>query len=74
MTVRQKVELKEGISKDDAKKINNFIKEMKLKVQPQIQGEQLRVTGKKIDDLQNVMSSLKSAKLGISLQFVNLKK
>ena len=69
-----KVELKEGISKDDAKKINNFIKEMKLKVQPQIQGEQLRVTGKKIDDLQNVMSSLKSAKLGISLQFVNLKK
>ena len=74
MTVRQKVELKEGISKDDAKKINNFIKEMKLKVQPQIQGEQLRVTGKKIEDLQNVMSSLKSAKLGISLQFVNLKK
>ena len=74
MTVRQIVNLKEGISRDDAKKINNFIKNMKLKIQPQIQGEQLRVVGKKIDDLQAVMSSLKSANLGISLQFINLKK
>ena len=74
MTVRQEVKLKEGISRDDAKKINNFIKNIKLKVQPQIQGEQLRVTGKKIDDLQTVMSSLRSAKLGINLQFINLKK
>ena len=74
MTVRQIVNLKEGISRDDAKKINNFIKNMKLKVQPQIQGEQLRVAGKKIDDLQAVMSSLKSINLGISLQFINLKK
>ena len=74
MTIRQEVKLKEGISRDDAKKINNFIKNIKLKVQPQIQGEQLRVTGKKIDDLQTVMSSLRSANLGISLQFINLKK
>ena len=74
MMVRQIVNLKEGISRDDAKKINNFIKNMKLKVQPQIQGEQLRVVGKKIDDLQAVMSSLKSVNLGISLQFINLKK
>ena len=74
MTIRQEVKLKEGISRDDAKKINNFIKNIKLKVQPQIQGEQLRVTGKKIDDLQAVMSSLRSANLGISLQFINLKK
>ena len=74
MTVRQIVNLKEGISRDDAKKINNFIKNMRLKVQPQIQGEQLRVTGKKIDDLQVVISNLKSANLSISLQFINLKK
>ena len=74
MMVRQIVNLKEGISRDNAKKINNFIKNMKLKVQPQIQGEQLRVVGKKIDDLQAVMSSLKSVNLGISLQFINLKK
>ena len=48
MSVRQLIKLKEGISKENAKKINTFIKNLKLKVQPQIQGEQLRVTGKKI--------------------------
>ena len=50
-----------------------MIKDKKLKVQSQIQGEQLRVTGKKIDDLQSVISMLKSANLDIELQYVNMK-
>ena len=74
MIVRQNIELQEGISKDHSKKINKLIKDSKLKVQSQIQGEQLRVTGKKIDDLQNVITFLKDENLGIPLQFVNMKK
>ena len=74
MTARLKVDLKEGISKDKAKEINTFIKNMKLKVNSQIQGEQLRVTAKKIDDLQHVMSELRSSKIEIPMQFVNMKK
>ena len=74
MTARLKVDLKEGISKDKAKEINAFIKNMKLKVNSQIQGEQLRVTAKKIDDLQHVMAELRSSKIEIPMQFVNMKK
>ena len=74
MTIRQKVELQQGISKEKAKIINKLIKDAKLKVQSQIQGEQLRVTSKKIDDLQTVISFLKEEKLDIPLQFVNMKK
>ncbi len=73
MSVRQIVKLREGISSDNAKKINKMIKDMKLKVQSQIQGEQLRVTGKKIDDLQGVISALNKSKLDFPLQFVNMK-
>ena len=72
-SLRQKVSLREGIDRDRAKSINKMIKDKKLKVQSQIQGEQLRVTGKKIDDLQSVMSMLKSANLDIELQYVNMK-
>jgi len=74
LSVRQQINLKEGISKENAKKINMFIKNLKLKVQPQIQGEQLRVTAKKIDDLQTVIEKLKGANLDIYLDFVNFKK
>ena len=74
MTVRQKVELQEGISKENTKKVNKMIKDSKLKVQPQIQGEQIRVTGKKINDLQSIISFLKKENLDIPLQFVNMKK
>ena len=74
LSVRQTINLKEGISKENSKKINTFIKELKLKIQSQIQGEQLRVTGKKIDDLQFVIDKLKNAKLDIHLDFVNFKK
>ena len=74
MTVRQFIHLKEGISKDDAKIINTLIKNFKLKVQSQIQGEQIRVTAKKIDDLQDIIGRLKEEKLSIALQYINFKK
>ncbi|MDC0145404.1 YajQ family cyclic di-GMP-binding protein [bacterium] len=74
LSVRQTINLKEGISKENSKTINTFIKNLKLKVQPQIQGEQLRVTGKKIDDLQLVIEKLKNSNIDIHLDFVNFKK
>ena len=73
MTFRKKIDLQSGISKENGKKINVMIKEMKLKVNSQIQGEHIRVTGKKIDDLQSVMNTLKEKNLDIPLQFVNMK-
>ena len=74
MMVRQYVNLKEGISKENSKKINKLIKEYKLKVQSQIQGQQLRVTSKKIDDLQEVIKRLDAEKIDIALQYINFKK
>ena len=74
MTIRQLVKLREGISKENATKINKMIKGMKLKVQSQIQGEQLRVTAKKIDDLQSIISALNEANIEIPLNFVNMKR
>jgi len=74
MSVRQTINLKEGITKENSKKINTLIKNLKLKVQSQIQGEQLRVTAKKIDDLQNVIEQLKNSNIDIHLDFVNFKK
>ena len=62
------------LSKKNSKKINTFIKNLKIKVQSQIQGEQLRVTGKKIDDLQLVIDKLKNSNIDIHLDFVNFKK
>ena len=74
MMVRQLVHLKEGISKEKSKDINKLIKNYKLKVQSQIQGDQIRVTGKKIDDLQDIMNRLKSEKLDLALEYINFKK
>ena len=74
MSVRQTINLKEGITKENSKKINTLIKNLKIKVQSQIQGEQLRVTAKKIDDLQNVIEQLKKSNIDIHLDFVNFKK
>ena len=65
--------IKEGIDRDTAKKIVKAIKNSNLKVQPAIQDDKVRVTGKKIDDLQEVIEMLKSQKYGIPLQFVNMK-
>ncbi len=70
-TVRQKVKLKDGIDKDTAKTIQKQIKELKLKVQASIQGEALRVSGAKKDDLQTVMAHLRANPPGIPLQFNN---
>ncbi|WP_438448291.1 YajQ family cyclic di-GMP-binding protein [Gorillibacterium sp. sgz5001074] len=72
-TVRQKIKLKQGIGQDMAKKINTLIKDSKLKVQSQIQGDQLRVTGKSRDDLQKIIQLLKGADLPIELQFINFR-
>ena len=73
MKLRQSVDLQSGISKDNGKKFNSLIKDLKLKVNSQIQGEQIRVTAKKIDDLQAVITTLKEKKIDIPLQFVNMK-
>jgi len=70
---RQPVTVKEGLDKDLARKMVKLIKDSKLKVQAAIQGEQLRVSGKKRDDLQQVMQTLREAGLGIPLQFNNFR-
>jgi uncharacterized protein YajQ (UPF0234 family) len=70
-TIRQKVKLKDGIDKDTAKVIQKQIKELKLKVQASIQGEALRVSGGKKDDLQAVMAFLRAHPPGIPIQFNN---
>jgi uncharacterized protein YajQ (UPF0234 family) len=70
-TVRQKVKLKDGIDKDTAKSIQKSIKELKLKVNASIQGEALRVSGAKRDDLQAVIAHLKANPPEIPLQFTN---
>ena len=72
-SAKQPVSLQEGIDKEMAKKIVKMIKDSKLKVQASIQGEQVRVSGKKRDDLQQVMQLLKNAELGIPLQFNNFR-
>lgn len=69
----QKVTIKEGIEKDVAKKLVKIIKDSKLKVQVAIQGEELRVTGKKRDDLQAVMQLVRQSELGQPFQFKNFK-
>jgi len=70
---RQIIELKEGIDTELGRKLVKQIKDKKLKVQTAIQGKQLRVSGKKRDDLQQVMAFLREADIGIPLQFNNLR-
>ena len=72
-TATQPITVREGIETEDAKKMVKLIKERKLKVQTAIQGDQLRVTGKKRDDLQTVMALLKQAGTGPPLQFKNFR-
>ena len=72
--VQREIVIKEGIDSDTARTIVKLIKEKKLKVQAAIQESQVRVTGKKIDDLQEVIQLLRSAKLPIPLQFVNMQR
>lgn len=70
---RRKYTLRQGIDRDNAKTITKLIKDSKIKVQSQINGEKLRVTGKKRDDLQEVMALLRGAELEIPLQFDNFR-
>jgi uncharacterized protein YajQ (UPF0234 family) len=72
--VRQTIKLQAGISSDNAKRLNKFIKDQGFKgVQSQTQGDQLRVSGKKRDDLQAVIAALKAEDFGIPLQFTNFR-
>lgn len=71
--VRQIITLQVGISKEKAKEIGAVIKESKLKVQSQIQDDQVRVTGKNRDDLQEVIALLKGKDLEVDMQFVNFR-
>lgn len=69
----QTIKVRQGVDIDLARKIVKLIKNKKLKVQAAIQGEQVRVTGKKRDDLQEVMTFLKEQKLGLPLQYINFR-
>jgi uncharacterized protein YajQ (UPF0234 family) len=70
---KQTVEVKQGIDSDNAKKIVKLIKEAGFKVQAAIQGDQVRVTGKKRDELQEVIAMLRKAKVELPLQFENFR-
>lgn len=70
---RQKVTIKQGIEQKIAKKIVGIIKDAKLKVEAQINGEKLRVSAKKRDDLQDVMALLKKSDIELPLQFENFR-
>ncbi len=71
--VRQVVKLKKGIKSEDAKKLVALVKDSGIKVQASIQGEAVRVTGKKRDDLQQVMAKVRAAELGFPVQFQNFR-
>jgi uncharacterized protein YajQ (UPF0234 family) len=70
---KQKVLARQGIDKDLARKIVKLVKESKIKAQAAIQGEQVRVSGKKRDDLQKIITLLKEAKLELPLQYTNFR-
>mgnify|MGYP001213654145 FL=1 len=72
-SIRQISELKEGISQENAKKVIADIKKLKLKIQIKIQGDELRVDGKKKDDLQEAISAIKSIDIGLPIEFVNFR-
>ncbi len=70
---RQVIEVRQGIPQDTARRIVRLVKDSKLKVQVSIQGDKVRVSGKKRDDLQAVMNLLREAKLDLPLQFNNFR-
>ena len=71
--VRQFIDILNGISKEDAKKITNLVKASKAKVQASINGDEVRITGKKRDDLQSMIELLKTSDIKIPLQFQNFR-
>lgn len=70
---KQTVTVQQGIDADRARKIVKIVKDTKLKVQAQVQGDQVRISGKKRDDLQAVIARLRQEDLGLPLQFVNFR-
>jgi cyclic-di-GMP-binding protein len=70
---KQEIKLKQGIDTDHAREIVKLIKDLKLKVQAQIMGDQVRVSGKKRDDLQAALQAIRAKELDIALQFVNFR-
>ena len=72
-SIRQVTELQEGISQENAKKVIADIKKLKLKVQVKIQGDELRVNGKKKDDLQQAIITIKTIDLGLPIEFTNFR-
>jgi uncharacterized protein YajQ (UPF0234 family) len=70
-TVRQTIKMRQGIEQEHSKKLNILIRDSKVKVKSQIQGDQLRITGKSKDDLQTIMTLLRGAGLPLELQFIN---
>jgi cyclic-di-GMP-binding protein len=71
--VKKEVQVRNGIKQEDAKKIVKLIKDSKLKVQAAIMDDIIRISGKKIDDLQEVIQASKGWDLGLALQYVNMK-
>jgi uncharacterized protein YajQ (UPF0234 family) len=72
--LRQTVDLKSGLDKEEAKEVTKAIKESKLKVQAQVQDEQVRVTGKSIDELQAAIAMLRGQNLKFPVQFINMRR
>ena len=72
-TIRQQIEIKNGISREDSQKIIKHIKSTKSKVQVQVQGDELRVSGKNRDDLQGTIGFIKEMNLDLPLQYVNFR-
>jgi cyclic-di-GMP-binding protein len=72
-TVRQSINVNVGLSDEKAKEIVKFIKGLKVKVQSQIQGDQVRITGKAKDDLQQVIQAIRGEDFGVALQFTNFR-
>jgi cyclic-di-GMP-binding protein len=72
--IQREIAIKEGVDTDTARNIVKLIKDKKLKVQAAIQENQVRVTGKKIDDLQEVIQTLRASSMPIPLQFINMQR
>ena len=70
---KQEIKLKQGIDTDRARRITKLVKDLKLKVQAQIQGDQVRITGKKKDDLQAAIQAIRGEDLDLPLQFINFR-
>ena len=73
MFIKKEIKIREGIDKENSKKIIKLIKDSKLKVTAQLMDDIIRVSGKKIDDLQGVIAELRNSDIDIPLQFINMK-